>query len=101
MTPKCPNCKRDQDDCVCVDEIEYLRAQVAELKAENARLRMALADTEALEIGTAERCKRWREIAFLAWLMWSSKGQKESFMSFAWIAMLALGALHIIYLAIT
>ena len=33
--------------------------------------------------------------------MWSSKGQKESFMSFAWIAMLALGALHIIYLAIT
>ena len=35
MTPKCPNCKRDQDDCVCVDEIEYLRAQVAELKAEN------------------------------------------------------------------
>ena len=61
MTPKCPNCKRDQDDCVCVDEIEYLRAQVAELKAENARLRMALADTEALEIGTAERCKRWRE----------------------------------------
>lgn len=32
MTPKCPNCKRDQDDCVCVDEIEYLRAQVAEIK---------------------------------------------------------------------
>ena len=44
-----------------LDEIEALRAQVAELKAENARLRMALADTEALEIGTAERCKRWRE----------------------------------------
>ena len=38
MTPKFPNCKRDQDDCVCVDELESLRAQVAELKAENGRL---------------------------------------------------------------
>lgn len=39
-------------------EIESLRAQIAELKAENERLRMALADTEALEIGTAERCAK-------------------------------------------
>ena len=39
-------------------EIESLRAQIAELKAKNERLRMALADTEALEIGTAERCAK-------------------------------------------
>ena len=38
------------------ETIESLRAQVAELKVENERLSMALADTEALEIGTAERC---------------------------------------------
>ena len=38
--------------------IEFLRAQIAELKAKNERLRMALADTEALEIGTAERCSK-------------------------------------------
>ena len=37
MTPKCPNCKRDQDDCVCVDEIESLRTQVEELKADAER----------------------------------------------------------------
>ena len=35
-----------------------LQAENAELKAENERLRMALADTEALEIGTAERCAK-------------------------------------------
>ena len=39
-------------------EIESLRAQIAELEAKNERLRMALADTEALEIGTAERCAK-------------------------------------------
>ena len=29
MTPKCPDCKRDQDDCCCKDEIESLRQQLA------------------------------------------------------------------------
>ena len=44
-----------------LDEIESLRAKVVELEQKNARLRFGLADTEALELGTAERCKRWRE----------------------------------------
>lgn len=35
--------------------IEQLQAKVAELEEENARLRFALADTEALELGTSER----------------------------------------------
>lgn len=39
-------------------KIKSLRAQIAEFKAENEQLRMALADTEALEIGTAERCAK-------------------------------------------
>lgn len=35
--------------------IEQLTARVRELEEENARLRFALADTEALELGTSER----------------------------------------------
>jgi len=34
MTPKCPDCKRDQDKCVCVD----LEAENAALKVENENL---------------------------------------------------------------
>lgn len=34
MTPKCPDCKRDQDDCVCVDPQE----RIDELERENKRL---------------------------------------------------------------
>lgn len=37
------------------DVIEQLRARIAELEEENARLSFALADTEALELGTSER----------------------------------------------
>ena len=37
------------------DVIEQLRERVRELEKENARLRFALADTEALELGTSER----------------------------------------------
>lgn len=36
-------------------------ALIESLRAEVERLRMALADTEALELGTAERCKRLQE----------------------------------------
>ena len=35
--------------------IEQLTARIAELEEENARLKFALADTEALELGTSER----------------------------------------------
>ena len=52
MTPKCPDCKRDQDDCLCVEELrlceeleflsfeqyKQLLNKVKELKAEVARL---------------------------------------------------------------
>ena len=37
------------------DVIEQLRERVRELEEENARLKFALADTEALELGTSER----------------------------------------------
>ena len=37
------------------DVIEQLRERVRELEEENARLRFALADTEALELETSER----------------------------------------------
>ena len=36
-------------------ECEQLTARVRELEEENARLRFALADTEALELGTSEK----------------------------------------------
>ena len=39
----------------CGNEIAQLRADLAAAQAENQHLRMALADTEALELGTAER----------------------------------------------
>lgn len=29
MTPKCPDCKYDQDDCSCSETIESLRQQLA------------------------------------------------------------------------
>lgn len=38
-----------------IKAIEQLTARVRELEEENARLKFALADTEALELGTSER----------------------------------------------
>lgn len=43
------------------EQIDCLETENAALRAEVEQLRMALADTEALELGTAERCHRWRE----------------------------------------
>ena len=37
MTPKCPDCKRDQDECICKDEIASLRAEVESLHTKLAQ----------------------------------------------------------------
>ena len=37
MTPKCPDCKRDQDECICKDEIASLRAEVEALHTKLAQ----------------------------------------------------------------
>lgn len=58
MTPKCPNCKRDQDDCVCVDEIEALRTQVAELKADAERYRWLREQSDTVQGAELDVCKR-------------------------------------------
>lgn len=42
MTPKCPDCKRDQDDCICEDELESLRKQNLEQAAQIEMMRDAL-----------------------------------------------------------
>lgn len=41
-------------------KIRELTQKVAEQAKQIQHLQMALADTEALEAGTAERCERWR-----------------------------------------
>jgi len=43
------------DGFTVADVLEQLTARIAELEEENARLRFALADIEALELGTSER----------------------------------------------
>lgn len=42
-------------------KIRELNQKVAQQEKQIQQLQMALADTEALEAGTAERCCRWRE----------------------------------------
>ena len=32
MTPKCPDCHRDQEDCICEDALEQIRTENAALK---------------------------------------------------------------------
>jgi len=57
MTPKCPDCGRDQDECSCSNEIESLRAQITELKAENERLNKA-----AVILRATIKCQQhWQE----------------------------------------
>ena len=54
MTPKCPDCKRDQDDCCCKDEIESLRQQLAaaiaacKLKDDALELAMNVIESSAI-----------------------------------------------------
>ena len=57
----CKVCGAKDCDCTIMDWVNKPHIENAALRAEVERLRMALADTEALELGTAERCKRWRE----------------------------------------
>ena len=56
MTPKCPDCKHDQDDCSCSEIIESLRQQLefdhAEYKRLRDDMRQQLADTK-LVLGQA------------------------------------------------
>jgi hypothetical protein len=39
MTPKCPDCKHDQDDCSCSETIESLRQQLADSQKQVILLR--------------------------------------------------------------
>ena len=51
----CPTVVGEPGEQQLRSRIEQLTARVRELEEENARLRFALADTEALELGTSER----------------------------------------------
>jgi len=57
MTPKCPDCGRDQDECSCSNEIESLRMNIAELKAEIERL-----NKSAVILRATIKCQQhWQE----------------------------------------
>ncbi len=73
MTPKCPDCKRDQDDCCCKCELESLRQQLADALNEGLRLQTvaddvrnayskALLDTEK-ELRRQLETERMRNVA--------------------------------------
>ncbi len=57
MTPKCPDCKRDQDDCICAsrESATEVREQIKKLKAELKSIDGALNDPRAnLTLTTSE-----------------------------------------------
>ena len=76
MTPKCPDCKRDQDDCVCVDELETLRAQVAEIKEGMAYRNSLVGRLEA----ERDELKRQKKVLWDALNLWkvASDNAEES-----------------------
>ncbi len=56
MTPKCPDCKYDQDDCSCSETIESLRQQLA---ATLAAIKVKDAFIEKIAKQTPEKPDYW------------------------------------------
>lgn len=62
MTPKCPDCKRDQDDCCCKDEIESLRQQLSAAQAKIDELMLEYCPEEMTNEQLAEYEKHQRAV---------------------------------------
>ena len=71
MTPKCPDCKRDQDDCICAspasatevrEQVEKLRVERDEYGRRNGRLRSELAELDTKLAALAEQNVNMRKV---------------------------------------
>lgn len=68
MTPKCPDCKRDQDDCVCVDPQERIEELERERDTAWAQAHRLALELECLIMDTKDNAvvSKWWDSAFEA-----------------------------------
>ena len=77
MTPKCPDCNHDQDDCICIDSFSVGAAsrdsEVANLKQQVSHM----VDMVACEKSNAEYFKRQRDDLLAALEQFATWGRMQ------------------------